>query len=169
MRLRNMYLIEIMHIVETGHTKSWDTICEDFLRDNNDLLDLNDIAFKHNGDPYPPRAVKLNRKHILNRKSSPLHEDLVDAFELMKGRYIDEWLPTLRSFKNLMAVVFREASSEEDIRKVIPSYLVDGVQEVGFIPLKTAKGISTERAAELKQLYARAFGIEAYISVSRLI
>lgn len=169
MRLRNMYLIEMMHIVEDGHNVAWTHVCRDFLEDNNELHERSDLAFSYNGTTYPEDVTQRTRRHILNRKTSTLHADLTSAFETMKSRYVDDWGPALRAFKNMVTSVFREAASEADLRKVIPDYIIDSIQEIDFIPLKTAQGISDARALEIKEKYDKAFDVEAFISVGKLV
>lgn len=170
MRLRNIFISAFTKGVVRARDDTWQSICEDFLEDQNDLKSKEDIAFRVEGNLYPPRAVELNRKSLIYRKSEDLHSDLVDGFKRMQARYVDEWEAVLRSFKNMISVVFREAKSIEEVEQVIPAHLMNLVpDDVEFVALNTAKGISQDRAEEIKKQYALAFNVENFISVSRLI
>lgn len=170
MRLRNIFISSFMKGVERARNESWQTICEDFLEEHNELNKTDHIAFRVDGQMYPPRAVELNRKSLLYRKSAELHEDILDSFDLMYGRYITEWEAIIRSFKNMLTVVFREAKTIEEMGLVIPSHIMNMVpDDVEFVALNTAKGISQERAEEISKQYALAFNVENFISVSKLL
>lgn len=170
MRLRNIIISTFVKGAEQARNQTWDAICQEYLEEHNELEDKELIAFRVEGNAYPQSVVDAVKKSTLHRKSGELHEDLVEGFKRMRSRYVDEWETTLRSFKNMISVVFREAKSIEEVAQVIPDHIMNMVSdEVDFVSLNTAKGITPERAEEIKKQYALAFNIENFITVSKLI
>lgn len=170
MRLRNIFISTFVKGVEQARNQTWDAICQEYLEEHNELEDKELIAFRVEGNAYPQSVVESVKKSVLHRKSGELHEDLVEGFKRMRKRYEDEWEITLRSFKNMISVVFREAKTIEEVGQIIPDHIMNMVSdEVDFVSLNTAKGISRERADQIIDQYALAFNIENFITVSKLI
>lgn len=169
MRLRNLYLNAIYGFVDKNYGKSWDAICKQFLQANNDSLNENHIAFNHLGEYYPEGIANNTRKALLNRKSAPLVEDLCEEFEELYSKYVEDWKDVYRTFKNLVAVAFREALTEEEMELVLPPSIINQLEAYDFVPLASATGLTPQRAAELKQQYSLAYEIDGFITLGNIL
>ena len=169
MRLRNLYLNAITRFVEKQYQKSWSAICKTILEANNDLLGVSHIAFNHLGESYPEDVARNTKKALLNRKSSPLHEDFQEEFEELHNKYVKEWNEVYRSFRNLVTAAFRDAKNEEEMEQVLPVTIVNQLEAYDFHPLPSAEGLSPERVQELKARYGKAYEIDGFITLGNLI
>lgn len=170
MRLRNLYVSSMIKGVTNARDHIWNEVCDEFLSDQNVENNTRFIAFRFQGDIYPQRAVELNRKSILYRQLTELDEKYFVEFEAMREFYVDKWEKTLRSFRNLITAVFREATSREELEAALPKAAIGLVMDdVDFVPLERATGISVNRAQELKDQYELAFSIGNFVTMSKLL
>lgn len=169
MRLRSMYFQSVVRKVIDARTESWDKVCKSLLEDNNYILNKDNIAFTFEGDCYPESALSQYKKSTVNRKAGKLAEELEDQFTDLRDLYVEKWDTALRNFKNMLTTLFREAVTVHDLQKVIPLHLLENSEDLDYVPLPSAKGISDERAEEIRNQYVKAFAVEQYIATGKLL
>lgn len=171
MRLRNIYLQSLTKGVKDARDKVWNEMCYSIIDALEERYETRPLAFRVDGNLYPESAVERNRKSILYRNTVELEdEDLLEKFDRIHEIYKSNWEECFRIFKNMLAAVFREAKSYDEITSVIPDSIMNLMKdEVDFLPLSTAKGISPERAEELKEIYKKAFNVNSYLTASTIL
>lgn len=168
MQLRGIYFNRLIKKASKNRDDTWNAICKEFLDDNNDLRSRNDMAFKFNTEIYPEPLRAISRTAV-NRKSKELHESLEDEFEEALKMYVIEWKEVIRDFRNLVTACFKHARTADELELVIPSVLMEDLDEVDYVALPNAKGITDELAQELKNKYQLGLSINNYIAMSQLL
>jgi hypothetical protein len=168
MRIRGVYFNLLIKKASEQRDKVWNQICNEFLEDNNDLRSRNDIAFKFNTEIYP-ESFRLQRRTTVNRKSKDLHESLEEDFEVAFNKYVTEWNEVFRDFRNLLTTVFKHARTADELELVIPQTLLIDLDDVDYVALPKAKGITDELAKEIKAKYKLGLEINNYIAMGQLL
>lgn len=168
MQIRGIYFNLLIKKASAQRDKTWEALCNEFLEDNNNLRERNDIAFKFNTEIYP-ESLRVIRRTQVNRKSKELHESLEADFEEAIKIYVTEWKEVIRDFRNLLTACFKHARTADELELVIPNVLMADLDEVDYVPLPNAKGITDALAQELKDKYQLGLSINNYIAMSQLL